>query len=395
MAITVPTIDPLFSTMSNAPARSAQAAQTALSAGIDRYQKEDYEGAVTQFRRAVALDPASEKLIDTHIFMANAYLKLGKNHEAEQTYKSAIRIAPTRADLHTSLGNLYFATDRVADAEKEYAAAYRFDASASNGFALGQAQLSQGSYAQAETTFRQVVARAPGDASGYYGLGQVYAKQGESVEAERQFNQALAKNPKLLDVYADLGYLYADRGDAEKAAEQVQILRDKGSDSLADTLDSYMYTVAKPKILFGLSANFPVTEAGSTSLGAIDSYLAVADTERKYSMQFFFDKQMDAESVRNRVNWEIGRTQGTLISEQYNFGQPISSSEARLAPLPDFVLYDDKNWMATVVFTVKQNSAGTATLDPAHINFQFKGQDVFGNAMDAAADEFTGMSGIK
>ena len=395
MAISVPTIDPLFSAMNNASARAAQGAQTALSAGIDRYQKGDYEGAVTQFRRAVALDPASDKLIDTHIFMADAYLKQGKNREAEQVYQAAIKIAPTRGDLHTSLGNLYFATDRGADAENEYAAAYRLDTSAANGFALGQGHISQGNYAQAEATFKQVIARSPNEAAGYYGLGQAYAKHGDLAEAERQFNTALEKNPKFLDVHADLGYLYADQGNAEKAAEQVQILRDQGNNSLADTLDSYMYTVAKPKILYGLSANFSVSEVGSAPLAAIDSYLAIANDERQYTMQFFFDKQMDAESVRNPINWEIGRNQGTLITEKYNFGQPIAATEAQINPLPDYVYYDEQNWMATVVFTVKQNSAGTATLDPAHIKFQFNGRDALGNAMDTSADEFTGMSGVR
>jgi Tfp pilus assembly protein PilF len=394
MAISVPSVDALFSALNTATQRSAEAAKTALSAGIDRYQKEDYEGALREFRRAIALDPGSDKLVDTHVFMANAYLRLGKNAEAEQTYRSAIRIQPGRADLHANLGNLYFADDRVAEAEQEYRAAYKLENSAENGFALGQAQLRQGNYAQAETQFREVVARAPKAALGYYGLGQAYARLGDSAEAERQFQAALAQDPEFLDAHADLGYLYADAGNPDKAAEQVQILRDQGNDSLADTLDAYIYTVSKPRMLFGVSLNFPVSEVGSSSLAAIDSYLAVANRARQYSVQFFFDKEMDAESVRNRANWEIGRAHGELISEQYNFGQPIPGTEAQIAPLPDFVVYDERNWTATVVFTVKQNSAATATLDPAHLQFMFRGQDVFGNGMDAAADEFTGMSGV-
>lgn len=395
MAISLPNVDALFSALNTATQRSGEVAKTALAGGIDRYQKGDYEGALREFRRSIALDPGSDQVADTHAFMANAYLRLDRNAEAEQSYRAAIRIRPNRAGLRVSLGNLYFASGRAAEAEAEYRAAYKLDASPANGFALGQAQLRQGNYSQAEAQFKDVIARAPRSASGYYGLGQAHAKLGNVDEAERQFQAALAQDPSFLDAYADLGYLYADAGEPEKAAAQVQTLRDKGNDGLADTLDAYIYTASRPRILFGLSLNFPVSEGGSNSLAAIDSYLAVADRARQFSVQFFFDKQMDADSVRNRANWEIGRASGNLISEQYNFGQPVPDTEAKIAPLPDFVLYDEQNWTATVVFTVKQNTAATATLDPAHIQFKFKGQDVFGNGMDAAADQYTGMGGVK
>lgn len=395
MAISVPTIDPLFSAIRDVSTRSTQSSETALAAGIDRYQKGDYEGSLREFRRSIALSPGSEKLVDTHIFMADAYLRMDRNREAEQTYRMAIKIQPTRADLHTKLGNLQFADGRSAEAEQSYRAAYTLDRSTQNGFSLGQAQLQQGNLAQAEAQFKEVISRAPKATAGYYGLGQVYAKQGNSAEAEKQFNAALAIDPKFMDAHADLGYLYIDNGDATKAAEQVEILRTNGSDSLADTLDGYISTATKPKMLFALSANFPVTEAGSQPLAAIDSYLEVASSKRQYSMQVFFDKQMDTNSVLNRSNWEIGRSSGTLMSEQYNLAMPIPGSEIQLTPLPDTIVYDDQRWMATVYFTVKQNSAANATLDPAHLEFRFNGQDIYGNAMDSSADQFAGMTGVR
>jgi hypothetical protein len=43
---------------------------------------------------------------------------------------------------------------------------------------------------------------------------------------------------------------------------------------------------------------------------------------------------------------------------------------------------------------VKQSSAGTGTIDPSHIMFKFRGEDIFGNAMATSADEFGGISQI-
>lgn len=56
--------------------------------------------------------------------------------------------------------------------------------------------------------------------------------------------------------------------------------------------------------------------------------------------------------------------------------------------------WDEKNLTATVYFTVTQNTAANATIDPSHIEFMFSGRDIYGLKMNPKADQFTGFSGV-
>jgi Flp pilus assembly protein TadD len=82
-------------------------AKGALSNGIRLYQDGDYSGAVKEFRRAIALSPASEDTVNAYDFLATAYLQLGKTHEALGAYQFALRLSPGRDDLHVKFGNIH------------------------------------------------------------------------------------------------------------------------------------------------------------------------------------------------------------------------------------------------------------------------------------------------
>jgi hypothetical protein len=78
----------------------------------------------------------------------------------------------------------------------------------------------------------------------------------------------------------------------------------------------------------------------------------------------------------------------------YNWGLPISQTEVEIAPVPQRVIYDSGNLTAEVTFSITQNSSADGTLDPSHIVFRFYGKDVYGNSMDPASDEYSGISKI-
>ncbi|MCW8948338.1 MAG: hypothetical protein OQL17_00040, partial [Sedimenticola sp.] len=67
-----------------------------------------------------------------------------------------------------------------------------------------------------------------------------------------------------------------------------------------------------------------------------------ADASKTFSMVFQFDKQMDRESVENRINWQIGRSTQTGIGQAYNFGLPIPSTEITVSPYPENVYWDEE-----------------------------------------------------
>jgi hypothetical protein len=156
-----------------------------------------------------------------------------------------------------------------------------------------------------------------------------------------------------------------------------------------------MYKVDPPKIMFASSfdSTFHYMMPSKTAVSSLDSYLANADTEKKFTMVFQFDKAMDRESVENPVNWKIGRSTSSQPGRIYNYGLSIPSTEIEVSPLPDNVYYDSESYEATVTFTIRQNATADGTIDPSHIEFKFTGSDIFGNKMDPKFDQFMGFSG--
>jgi hypothetical protein len=111
-------------------------------------------------------------------------------------------------------------------------------------------------------------------------------------------------------------------------------------------------------------------------------------------MVFQFDKEMDRESVENVLNWHIGRSTQSGPGLAYNYGFPVPDTEVTLPPIPKSVYYDADNLTATVYFDVRQNTAGDGTIDAAHIEFKFTGEDAYGNKMNPKYDQFMGFSGV-
>jgi hypothetical protein len=175
----------------------------------------------------------------------------------------------------------------------------------------------------------------------------------------------------------------------EKSTKQLEIL-EKMDPALADMLNRYMYKAEAPRIEYASSqSSFPYYFGPNTPLSALDSYLLNANTSSTFTIVFQFSKEMDRTSVENRFNWNISRSSLGGPGQAYNFGQDIPETEVTLDPFPELVVYDEDMLRATVTFRIYQNSAADGTLDPSHLVFKFFGEDLFGNAMDDKADEFS------
>jgi tetratricopeptide (TPR) repeat protein len=370
-------------------------ANAALQRGIDAYTKKDYATAVKEFKRSVGIGRGSSFAADAAQYLAMSYIALEDTENAIKAYKSAFQIDPYRDDIHIKLGNLYFSQGKYEDARGEYAEAVRLNPSTVNRYSLGQAYIELGRFSDAETQYAEIQRLAPGEAGGYLGMGQAYSRQGKYEEAIGQFKEAVSRDADLFDGYAQMGYSYADMGDMANAQSMVDTLERLEQTDLAATLSRYMYKVDPPKMVYASSASsFPFSLGMGTPLVALNSYLMNADASKTLSNTIQFDKQMDRESIENPANWQISRAIGQGPGQAYNFGLPISPNEAKLSPLPATVTWDEKNLTATVYFTITQNAASNATIDPSHIEFKFSGKDIYGLKMNPAFDQFTGFSGV-
>ncbi|MBI5579777.1 MAG: tetratricopeptide repeat protein [Deltaproteobacteria bacterium] len=389
------TADSIFSATLTQSNGLESLANAALQRGIDAFTSKDYEGAVKEFKRAVGIGRGSSFAADAAQFLAMSYLQLDDTDNAIKAYKSAFQVDPYRDDLHVKLGNLYFAQGKYEDARAEFAEAVRLNPGTVNRYSLGQAYIELGRFSDAETQYNEILRLAPQEAGGYLGMGLVYSRQGKHEEAIREFKQAIRVDEDLYDAYAQMGYSYADMGDMETAQDMVDSLERLDQADLADTLSRYMYKVDPPKMMFAESSNsFPFSLGKGTPLVALNSYLMNPNASKTLSIKIQFDKEMDRDSIENPANWQISRATGQGPGQAYNFGLQVSPNEAKLPPIPSSVTWDAENLTATVYFTVTQNAAANATIDPSHIEFKFSGKDISGLKMNPKFDQFSGFNDV-
>lgn len=386
-------IKDLFVVANQQPSQLENLSSNALSRGMTLFMNQDYEGAVSEFRRAIGLSPTSDFAMSSAHYMADAYLRLDDTKNAVEAYETAINLDPNRDNSHIKLGNLYFTEKRYKEAEQQYKEAVRLNPSANNHYSLGQVYLSLELYDDARSQFNEVIQLAPESPNGYFGMGQALSGQGQYQEAIFKFQMALQQDSQLFDAHAEIGYAYADMGEMDLAQQKLNYLESKDP-LLADSLSRYMYKVDAPKMLYARSTGtFLYLMPPKTKLAVLDDYLQNANAEKTFKMVFQFDKQMDRESVENKFNWNIARAVGAGPGQAYNYGFPIPDTEVNPPLFPEHVYYNPDELTATVYFKIKQNASADGTIDPSHIEFKFSGTDIFGYDMNAKYDQFTGFTG--
>jgi tetratricopeptide (TPR) repeat protein len=387
--------DQLFVTSLQQQAQLEALSNNALSIGIDKYLRKEYEAAAKDFEKSINLYPTSSFSADTTKYLAQTYLRLEKTDKAIETYKRGIELNRDRDDLHIDLGNLFFAEDRYQEALREYQEAVQVNpASSSHHYSLGQGLLKLEKFSQAEQEFRTVLRMEPDSPYGNYGLGLTLSKRGKFENAIKNFEAAIRKDNNFNDARAEIGYAYADKGELEKAREIADNLEDKDPD-LSSTLSLYINRVEPPKLLLALgSSTFRYSMSINTPVSSLDAYLENAGAAKSMTMKFLFNKEMDRSSVENPFNWSISRSMGAGDGSAYNFGMALASTEISLPAFPNYALYDPETGVATVSFTVRQNETADGTIDPNHIVFKFNGKDTYGIKIDDDHDEFSGWSGV-
>jgi tetratricopeptide (TPR) repeat protein len=391
---TMTAADAIFSATSPAAAQYDNLAGIALGRGIDAFSLGNYDTAIREFKRTLSLSPYSDNALSAFEYMANAYEKSGRTEEALKTLQQAVTVFPSADGLHLNLGNLLFAQDKYTEALDQYLLAVKKNGTVSqNNYSAGQAYLALGQYNEAEGQFKRVIALSPREASGYYALGQTYRKAGRYDEAETMLNRALAIDHGLVDAQYELGLLYTQSGQTEAAQAQLEILADL-DEGLYTELENDMFENAKPKFLMAYITNLNLAAGPGTEVATLDASLQGPGSLKTYTLNFIFDKPMDPASVQSSLNWSISRSADVSKGGYYNWGMEIPATEVSVSPMPLYVVYDQEKLLAQVTFAITQNAAGNGTIDLSHLKFQFLGTDVYGNRMDAAADEYSGVSRI-
>jgi adenylate cyclase len=221
-------------------------------------QKQQYEQALAEGERAIALDPNNA---DSYAHQAEALTVAGRPEEALRLVAQAMRLNPHYPFWYSfELGFAYHMTGRYTEAiaalkesisrnpnglpdhlvlATSYLAQWAFQlsadpqtlaqalAAAQRGLALndsspwghgllGTVHLWQKQYELAIAEMERVIALAPNDVGGYVGLAEMLSRVGRSEEALGMVEQALRRNPSE-DAYLSIGAAYFLAGRPEEA----------------------------------------------------------------------------------------------------------------------------------------------------------------------------------
>ncbi len=378
--------DAVFSGALAAQSQKANLANYAIQQAARYLQNNNQDAALKEFKKALAFDSEN---YTAHKYIGNIYLSQGKTKEAIKEFKENVRLQPLSVNSLVDLSNAYIQDKNYSEAEKNLKNAARMDPlNPVADYTLGHLYLNTDRLNEAEAQFKKAQKISPRDGNVYYSLGTLYNKQGRYQEAAQNLEKSLSLKKGFPSANYELGVAYDGLGESEKAQAQLSLL--KSSDySLAQDLK---YVINKPKMVSmdtSRSGGFGELLGAGTPLWALDPELLAPDSSKEIAITFTFSEHMDIASVSNPTNWSITRAKGGEAG-YYNNTIPVDSKEVSIPRFPLSVVYNDVTQEATIKFRLNQNADGTATIDPSHLVFSFKGKDASGRLMDSSADEIDG-----
>ncbi len=378
--------DAIFAGALAAQSQRANLANYAIQQAARYLQSDNQDAALKEFKKALAFDSEN---YTAHQYIGNIYLSQGKTKEAIKEFKENVRLQPLSVNSLVDLGNAYIQDKNYKEAEVNLKKAARMDPlNPVPDYTLGHLYLNTDRLNEAEAQFKKAQKVSPRDGNVYYSLGMLYNKQGKYEDAATNLEKSLALKKDFPSANYELGVAYNGMGETEKAQAQLSLLNSSDY-SLAQDLK---YVINKPKIVSmdtSKSGGFVELLGAGTPLWALDPALLAPDSSKEFSITFTFSEKMDISSVSNPTNWSISRAKGG-VAGYYNNTMPVTSKEASIPRFPLSVTYNDLTNEATIKFRLSQNSDGTATIDPSHLVFSFKGKDASGRTMDSSGDEING-----
>lgn len=154
--------------------------------GMEKTQVGDYQGAIADFDRVIAINP---QYVEAYCHRGMAHWDLGNYAKAIADFNLAIKIFPHHADAYNR-----------------------------RGVALAQ----QGNFNQALADFNQALLVDPNFVDAYYNRGKAQTELGEYRDALNNYNQAIRLDPTLAEAYGNRGFLLAQLGDEQKGLQDLQ-----------------------------------------------------------------------------------------------------------------------------------------------------------------------------
>ena len=220
--------------------------------GLENFQKGLYDQAITDFTKALGVDPS---MADSHLYRARAYEKKEKYDQAINDFTKAIEMEPKMAPIYADRGRIYFLKglydQAISDCSKALELlptmdiAYHMRADSYNRKGMKREEMADVERAAQVSIENGLEMARKGDLDGafrkfdsatklptkhsssaYYNRGVVYDKKGDSLKAINDFSEAIRLNSRYAEAYLRRGYVFAQKlkdyqnakNDWEKAA---------------------------------------------------------------------------------------------------------------------------------------------------------------------------------
>jgi Flp pilus assembly protein TadD len=144
--------------------------------------------------------------------------KEGKLIEAENLYRSILKIQPEHVGANNNLGVLLQALDKFEEAEASYKKAIEFKpdyAAAHNN--LGAVLKALGRPAEAEASYKKAIEFKPDYVEAYFNLGNTFQDLGRPAEAEASYKKAIGLKPDYAEAHNNLARSLYVLGKCEEA----------------------------------------------------------------------------------------------------------------------------------------------------------------------------------
>jgi len=157
---------------------------------------------------ALQAEQLAENRPEVHFSLGSVYRATGKTAEAVVEFKRALELAPDSDEGYRRLGSAYLATGKKQEAVQSYQRAIEINPYYSlNYLQLGAAYLQFGDNAKALAAFQRSTELNPGSSVGYSNIGIVYYRQGKWNQCIPAFQKALEIQPSS-EAYSNLGTAY-------------------------------------------------------------------------------------------------------------------------------------------------------------------------------------------
>lgn len=192
-----------------------QTAHDYVDSGLDKWAEKDYDGAIADYTKAIALQPDDEE----------AYMRRGQAKQSKNDWDGAIAddtkaialkpddeyVYSIRGDAERAKGDLDSAVadySKVIELKPDMPAAY---------YNRATLKRDKGDYDGAIADFSKAIELYPGDTDSYSARGGAKTDKGDYDGATADYNKAIELDPKDWDAYNGRGVVKFAQGDYDGA----------------------------------------------------------------------------------------------------------------------------------------------------------------------------------